>query len=551
VTEAAQNPHDSCPSPDACCRALMDSLSSCTAILSDLGIIHSVNGVWSGFEGGNPFVQGQGPGADYRQLCLSLVASADGNVSIVALGLMEVLKGKIPRLSLDYPCSIGGVTRWFGATASRITLDPPLIVVHHQDITERMEVRRQLYRIEHLFKATTENALDLITILDTHGKATYNSPSYSKVLGYGPRDWVDRSYTERVHEEDRATFIDSMRTGFKMGLSPLFEYRFAHKDGSYRYLEGRVAVIENAPGDRDNVLLISRDITARKEAEAQRSSMEVQLRHAQKLEAIGQLAAGIAHEINTPVQYISDNLRFLDDAFHDLEEVFNKEGAFVQKALVDSFLSSEAQSLSEWVEAKDASYLLEEVPKALLQSKEGVKRVATIIQAMKVFSHPGTEGKSAIDLNQSIENTLLVARNEWKYIAEMETEFDPAMPKVECYAGEINQVFLNLVVNAAHAIQDVVGSSGGKGTIRVRTQALGDWAEIRVSDTGTGIPEEIRPRIFLPFFTTKAVGKGTGQGLAIVHSVVTKHGGTVDFETESGKGTTFIVRIPVKGSRAE
>jgi two-component system, NtrC family, sensor kinase len=528
----------------------MESLGSSTAILDANGIIQAVNPVWQGSMAGNPFLQGLGPGSNYKERCRSLIASTDGNISIVALGLMEVLKGKILKLSLDYPSTVEGTTRWFGVAAMRLPQDPPLVVIHHNDITDRIEARRQLHRIEHLFKATTENALDLIAILDNRGRLSYTSPSYSKVLGYGPRDWVEGTYDDRVHDEDRFSFSESISTGFKLGLSPLFEYRFAHRDGSWRYLEGRVAVVENMPGERDNVLLISRDVTDRKAAEAERGQMEVQLRHAQKMEAIGQLAAGIAHEINTPVQYISDNLRFLDDAFHDLEEVFSREGAFVQRAFVDSFLSSEAKSLAEWVEGKDTGYLLEEVPKALQQSKEGVRRVATIIQAMKIFSHPGTEGRTAIDLNSALENTLLVARNEWKYVADLETDLEPSLPLVECFPGEINQVFLNLVVNAAHAIEAVVGGSGDKGRIHVQTRALEGWVEIRMRDTGAGIPEPVRDKIFLPFFTTKAVGKGTGQGLAIVHSVIAKHGGEVRFETELGQGTTFIVRLPIQASPA-
>jgi two-component system NtrC family sensor kinase len=545
VTDSPSIPHHTA---EACLSALMESLGSGTAILDADGTIQAVNQVWLGSTAENPFMLGLGPGSNYKERCLSLIASPDGNISIVALGIMEVLKGRILKLSLDYPCAVDGTTRWFGVAAIRLMQEPPLVVIHHHDITDRIEARRKLHRIEHLFKATTENALDLIAILDNRGRLSYTSPSYAKVLGYGPRDWAEDPYDDRVHEDDRFSFSESIAAGFKLGLSPLFEYRFAHQDGSWRYLEGRVAVVENAPGERDNVLLISRDITARKEAEVERSEMEVQLRHAQKMEAIGQLAAGIAHEINTPVQYISDNLRFLGDAFQDLEEVFSREGAFVQRAFVDSFLSSEAKSLSEWVEGKDTAYLLEEVPKALQQSKEGVKRVATIIQAMKVFSHPGTEGRSTIDLNQALENTLVVAHNEWKYVASLETSLDPKLPLVECFPGEINQVFLNLVVNAAHAIQDVVGSSGDKGIIHIETRHDDPWAEIRVRDTGPGIPEQIRAKIFLPFFTTKAVGKGTGQGLSIVHSVVAKHGGTVHFETVAGKGTTFIVRLPIRTS---
>jgi signal transduction histidine kinase len=176
-----------------------------------------------------------------------------------------------------------------------------------------------------------------------------------------------------------------------------------------------------------------------------------------------------------------------------------------------------------------------------------VARVAKIVRAMKDFSHPGFEAKAPTDLNQAIESTVTVARNEWKYVADLDLVLDPQLPLVPCLPGEINQVILNLVVNAAHAIGDVVGAgAGGKGRIRVSTSRQGDWAEIRVQDTGAGIPESARARIFDPFFTTKAVGKGTGQGLTIAYSVVVQqHGGTIEFETELGQGTTFLVRLPL------
>jgi signal transduction histidine kinase len=167
---------------------------------------------------------------------------------------------------------------------------------------------------------------------------------------------------------------------------------------------------------------------------------------------------------------------------------------------------------------------------------------------MKDFSHPGSEEKVQTDLNQAIESTVTVAHNEWKYVADLDLALDPQLPRVPCLPGEINQVILNLVINAAHAIGDVVGDgASGKGRIHVSTSRQGDWAEIRVQDTGTGIPESARARIFDPFFTTKVVGKGTGQGLTIAHSVVVQqHGGTIEFETELGKGTTFLVRLPLQ-----
>lgn len=293
------------------------------------------------------------------------------------------------------------------------------------------------------------------------------------------------------------------------------------------------------------------DISDRVEADRERRQIEVQLRHSQKMEAVGQLAAGIAHEINTPTQFIGDNIRFLQDAFSDLAGVLGacqrlldavRTGGPVPKELVDEVANRMVQA--------DVAYLMTEIPTALRQSIDGVTRVATIVRAVKDFSHPGGDEKTPTDLNRAIESTLTVSRNEWKYVAEMVTDFDPQLAPVPCLPGEFNQVILNLVVNAAHAVADAMKPrGGGKGTITVRTRRTGDFAEIRVEDTGTGIPEHARGRVFEPFFTTKEVGHGTGQGLAIAHSVIVeKHGGSIRFETESGRGTTFIILLPYHGS---
>jgi signal transduction histidine kinase len=216
----------------------------------------------------------------------------------------------------------------------------------------------------------------------------------------------------------------------------------------------------------------------------------------------------------------------------------------------DNSLSRETiQEVAAAVKSVDAGYLLEEIPKAIDQTLEGVTRVAAIVGAMKEFSHPDTKEKIPLDLNHAINSTITVARNEWKYVAEMKTEFDPSMPLVSCLPGEFNQVILNLIVNAAHAIADVVKKGGPeKGMITVQTRNCSEWAEIRIQDSGTGIPQKVQSRIFDPFFTTKEIGKGTGQGLAIARSVIVdKHGGSIHFETEEGKGTTFIIRLPLNG----
>jgi signal transduction histidine kinase len=291
----------------------------------------------------------------------------------------------------------------------------------------------------------------------------------------------------------------------------------------------------------ENIIGIATDLTERK-------ILESQLRHSQKLESIGQLAAGIAHEINTPTQYVGDNTRFIGDAFDDIQSVLEKYGALFAEAKRGAPTQQTIEDVESEIAKADLEYLTEEVPRAIQQSLEGVGRIAKIVQSMKDFAHPGTSEKAAADLNKAIESTITVARNEWKYVADVETTFDPTLPPVPCLLGEINQVVLNMIINASHAIADVVGDgSTGKGLIKVTTTRVSDdWAEIRVGDSGTGIPTAVQPRIFDPFFTTKEVGKGTGQGLAISHTVVVdKHHGKLTFESEEGKGTTFIIQLPL------
>ncbi len=296
-------------------------------------------------------------------------------------------------------------------------------------------------------------------------------------------------------------------------------------------------------GTRGTVV-VARDLREELAAEAERLRLEQRLGQAAKLESVGQLAAGIAHEINTPIQYVGDNTRFLQDAFRDLLAPLSRiRGAAADGADEDAIRETVAdirRSLGE-----DAEYLLQEIPRAIDQTLDGVQRVATIVRAMKEFSHPG-EDKVSMDLNKAIETTVTVARNEWKYVADMELDLDPALGPVQARPGEINQVILNMVVNAAHAIAGKV-RDGGKGVIRIATRDLDDTVEIAITDNGTGIPAAIRNRVFDPFFTTKEVGKGTGQGLSIAHDVICrKHGGTVDLESTEGEGTTFRIRLPYR-----
>ena len=274
---------------------------------------------------------------------------------------------------------------------------------------------------------------------------------------------------------------------------------------------------------------------------------------AQKLEAIGQLASGIAHEINTPAQYVSDNVTFLIRALRGLTdslEAYRRLGEAVKAGVPTEAPLAEAESVGRRARL---DYLLKQVPRALEQSLEGLARVTSIVGAMKEFSHPSQGVKEPSDLGEMIQTTLTVARNEWKYVADVKVDLDPTLGAVPCLRDEMNQVFLNLIVNAAHAISDATGGgTTGKGTITISTRGLDGCAEIRVADTGTGVPQRVRERIFDPLFTTKPVGKGTGQGLAIARSIVVdKHGGEIRFESTEGEGTTFFVRIPNGPAQAE
>lgn len=289
-----------------------------------------------------------------------------------------------------------------------------------------------------------------------------------------------------------------------------------------------------------DAVIMGEDIT-------ERLLLEHDLAQAQKLESIGQLAAGIAHEINTPIQFVGDNIRFLSDSFTDLLAVLDRHRELLMSAKSGNCSPDLIEACEAETQRADLDYVTEEIPQAIAQTAEGVERVTKIVRAMKDFAHPGSDERAPVNLNAAIESTVTVSRNEWKYIADLQTDLAPDLPPVPCLLSQFNQAILNMIVNAAHAIADTVKVTGQKGLITIASRRDGDDAEIRITDTGTGIPEEIRPKIFDPFFTTKEVGKGTGQGLAISRSIVAdKHGGAIAVESEVGKGTIFIVRLPAK-----
>lgn len=356
---------------------------------------------------------------------------------------------------------------------------------------------------------------DLVVVTDDQGVITYASPSVQHILGLSDTSLVGTRARDLWHPDDKPKTAGHLAR-FVARTSPgaIANVRARHNDGTYRITEVTMTNLLDDPVV-GGIVLNARDITERIE-------LESQLMHAQKLESVGQLASGIAHEINTPIQFIGDNVRFLGDAFDGLlHPGANADGA-------------------------DTDYLEAEVPMAIEQTLEGIDRVATIVRAMKAFGHPGTDEKAPTDLNEAVRNTLIVANNTVKHVADVTTDLGD-LPRVWCHPGDINQVLVNLVVNAAHAIAD--NGTAERGHIAVRSYVDSTDAVIEVTDTGCGIDPGVAGRVFEPFFTTKEVGRGTGQGLSLAYVLVTKrHGGSISFVSAPGKGTTFTVRLPIAGT---
>ena len=432
----------------------------------------------------------------------------------------------------------------------RVAIESALI----QHASSKRRAEDATRQTELKFRALFESIAEGVFRSSPSGEFLLINPALARMLGYSTAEDLMRSVKDirRQLYVDPTRRLELERLMNEKGSVKGFESELCRRDGSTFWARENVRAIKD---ERGNVVCyegIIEDISDRKKGERERALMEIQLQQALKLEAVGQLAAGIAHEINTPTQYVGDNTRFLQDAFADLSKILECCGQLVEARRAGKPDTSLFAELETKIREADLAYLNREIPRAVSQSLEGVARVAKIVRAMKEFSHPGGDEKQSVDLNHAIESTITVCRNEWKYVAEMVTDLEPDLPMVPCLPDEFNQVILNLIINAAHAIGDVIGSTENtKGTITIRTRSEGNWVEIRVSDTGTGIPLEARPKIFTPFFTTKEIGKGTGQGLAISRAVIVgKHGGTIDFETAVGRGTTFIIRLPLTPSAA-
>jgi PAS domain S-box-containing protein len=363
--------------------------------------------------------------------------------------------------------------------------------------------------------------------------------SLARIVGQEIDDLTGKNATSFIHPDDRDRQARILMGLFKGRYDQSYgEVRLLHREGTTVFTKYGAAVMRDEDGTAQHVITVVEDVT-------ERNKLEIELRHAQKLESVWRLAAGIAHEINTPIQYVGDNLTFLETAVADLLGLVETYQHLLVQARRRSLGESDLHILARAEETADLDYLRQNVGRSFAATLEGVRRVATIVQSIKNFAHPDRGEKTPANINSAVKSALAVATNELKYVADVETQLGD-LPLLPCYLGDLNQVLLNLLINAGHAIRTVVGDSGRKGLVRVTTALMAGQLTISIRDTGCGIAPDIRDKIFDPFFTTKEVGEGTGQGLALARSVVVdKHGGSITFTSEVGLGTTFVVKLPL------
>lgn len=389
--------------------------------------------------------------------------------------------------------------------------------------------------------AAIEQVPEMIMISDSDGVIQYVNSAFVRTTGYSKDEIINNSSSLLKSGEHDTVFYKELWDTLLLGDVWFGRIVNKRKNGERYTQESTIGPIRNDDGEFIGYVSISRDVS-------DQLVIESRLRQSQKLESIGELAAGIAHEINTPTQYVASNLQFFEDAFKTyigLSERCGNMLDFIAKSDISGDMDTLKELAENVMDREEIEYLNEDVPSALGESSAGLKRISEIVQSIKQLAHPGEMAKGYWSLNEIVTNAVMVSTSEWKYCAEIQYELDEGLPEVYCLKGEIGQVVLNLIVNAAHAIDAAGMDEGEQGVITVRTLAEDECVVLEISDTGSGIPDDIKERIFDPFFTTKEVGKGTGQGLAIAHNVVTNlHSGSLEVTSQLGEGSTFRIMLP-------
>ncbi|WP_051305780.1 two-component system sensor histidine kinase NtrB [Desulfogranum mediterraneum] len=395
----------------------------------------------------------------------------------------------------------------------------------------------------HRLQATVlEQVPETIIVTDIDGIISYVNPAFEQTSGYARTEVIgQRPAIFRSGLHDLAFYQDLWKT-IRKGRTWSGHFSSRKKDGSIYHEDATIAPVRDSNDRITHFVAVKKDVT-------QLLEMQRQLAQGQKLEAIGRLAAGIAHEINTPTQFVLSNTSFLEEAFQDLDTMIRGMEKLLLSPVPGAVQEQQGQAVAELQEQADWSFLGKEIPEAISQSLLGLRRVAAIVSAMKRFAHPSEGNYELTDINQCLQSTTTVARNEWKYVAEVAFDLDPELPEVPGNADELNQVFLNIIVNAAQALgEQERHDHQPEGIITIATRTAEQEIEIIITDNGCGMDKELREKIFEPFFTTKELGQGTGQGLAIARDVVEKHQGSIRVSSGLHQGTSVTVALPRSGS---
>jgi two-component system, NtrC family, sensor kinase len=468
---------------------------------------------------------------------------------------MKIIKTGRPLINIDTMNAFkDGRIGWTSATKlpyRNSTGEIVGILGINRDITERKLMEEVLWKEKEELKVTLSSVGEGVITTNVNSTIILFNKKAEKITGWTYEEVFNKPLIEvliLITNKKDHVFINPVKIMIRSADSAYItdEAVLITKDKRDLIINYNLSPILDKANNYIGFVLVFRDITEQK-------MMESQSLLSQKMESIGQLASGISHEINTPMQYIGDNTRFLKDSFKDISEIIDYTNLVIEERGNEESFESAVTQLKELMEEVDLEYLRKEIPNAIDQSLVGIERVRGIVLAMKDFAHPGNKAKSFSDLNHGIEVTSTISKNEWKYVAEMELELEKDLPMVFCNLDEINQVILNMVVNSSHSIKEKQDKeTSNKGKIKIVTQRDADYIMIKIIDTGKGIPKQIIDKIFDPFFTTKEVGKGTGQGLAIAHNIIVKnHKGTIHVESEPGKGTTFTLRLPINEQKNE
>jgi PAS domain S-box-containing protein len=410
-----------------------------------------------------------------------------------------------------------------------------LVLFVFHDITKRKSAEE---KVQLLSRAIDQSPVSVV-ITDKEGQIEYVNPKFCEVTGYTSEEAIGQNPRVLKGGETPDTVYKDLWSKITNGEQWVGEFHNRKKNGELYWESATISGVRSEAGEVTHFLAVKEDITEKR-------LLQTQLLHAQKLESVGQLAAGIAHEINTPIQFIGDNLQFLNESVEGLFSLTDRYLNLIGDIQNGDDPVEKAEKSLESFEELDYEFVKEELPMAINQSIDGTARVSRIVKAMKEFSHPDSEVMESVNLNKAIETNVTVTRNEWKYVTDLDLDLEPDLPDVPCLPGEFNQVMLNLIINARDAIE----STGKHGRISIKTVSDERQVKILISDTGTGIPKDVVERVFDPFFTTKEVGKGTGQGLSIAHSVIVKkHGGSIDVVETSDQGTTFEICLPLQQKR--